>query len=652
MTQVARPAPPLPAPEPEPAERTPRAMRAGTRRTIAAFAEVMAPGGDGLPAAGNEIDVAGSVAALAPSMPPAQLRAIELAVTAFERRFGAQGFSARPRAERERLLDRLGRSRRALDRELLLLMKALTVSNYCADERVRAAVGERTDCDGREPAAESGRAALGTLEATADAEECDVAIVGSGAGGAAAALELAEAGLDVVVLEAGAHRDRSSYPANPLRATAELYRDGGLTVAAGLPPVPVPVGRVLGGTTVINSGTCFRAPDEVLRRWREEFGVAWATELEGRFEHAELLLDVQAPAEEQLGRNGRLIAEGARRIGASGAPLARNAGRCTQCSGCPQGCPRDAKRAMHVSLLPRAVTAGARIRTGIEAREVLVEGGRARGLRCVRTTGTGRRSYTLHARRAVLLAGGTLGTPELLLRSGLGGPQVGRNLRLHPSAWVGARFAEPVRGWEGVMQSYGVDQWASIGVMLEATFTPLAYGAHWLPGVGSEHARRIADFGRIGANGIQIRDERSRGRVALGRGGALRISYRLHREEARKLGFAIARAAEIFFAAGAEEVYPQVSGGPILRPADVAAFELSPPPARRLRIEAFHPMGTARMSERPGDGVIDTEGAVRGIRDLHVADASIFPTAPGVNPMLTIIACAGEIAARLARRLA
>ena len=86
-------------------------------------------------------------------------------------------------------------------------------------------------------------------------------IVGSGAGGAVAATVLAEAGLDVLVLEAGPYVDRRSYPEEPLAALTTLYRDGGLTVAAGRPAIPTPVGRAVGGTTVINSGTCFRTPD-------------------------------------------------------------------------------------------------------------------------------------------------------------------------------------------------------------------------------------------------------------------------------------------------------------------------------------------------------------------------------------------------------
>ena len=219
-----------------------------------------------------------------------------------------------------------------------------------------------------------------------------------------------------------------------------------------------------------------------------------------------------------MGRNGQLAMEGAAALGASGGPIARNAGNCVQCSSCPFGCEIDAKRGMHVSYLPRAVAAGARLRTGVEARQVLVEDGRAAGVRCYAVEGGDgsdgpSRPYAVRARRATIVAGGALGTPELLLRSGLGGGQVGRNLHIHPACWVGARYEEEVRGWDGVMQSYYVDEWEPQRLLLEATFTPLAFGGAWLQGAGREHQRAMLDFGHVGSIGVHLSDESS-GRVA------------------------------------------------------------------------------------------------------------------------------------------
>jgi choline dehydrogenase-like flavoprotein len=215
---------------------------------------------------------------------------------------------------------------------------------------------------------------------------------------------------------------------------------------------------------------------------------------------------------------------------------------------------------------------------------------------------------------------------------------------------VGARFDEEVRGWEGIMQSYAVDEWADRGILLEATFTPLAFGAQWLPGTGREHHDRVAGYRHISSTGVQVKDS-SAGRVRLAADGSLRVSYRLNREDARSMTFGIARLAELYYAAGATEVYPQIAGIPHISRERIADLEASPPRRSAMRLEAFHPMGTARMDASPRRGVVDTNGAVHGAEDLYIADASLLPSSLGVNPMMTIMAMASRVSRGLASRL-
>lgn len=628
----------------------------------------MAPGANGLPAAAGAdpgtagdaaVDVAPTLQRYLAALPPRSVLAMKVGLRLFEWLPFPWRFSRADLAARQDFLARLDAAHDWRG-ELLLFLKILAGLGYGNDPRVREAVGYEISCrlaTGAVPAAgATDGAPLGDLRPSGSVEECDVAIVGSGAGGAVAATLLAEAGHDVVVLEAGGHMDRRSYPTEPVAALSALYRDGGLTVAEGRPAIPTPVGRAVGGTTVVNSGTCFRAPDDVLEGWRERHGIDWAPELGPDYAQAEEMLHVQPVDPASMGRNGQLLLEGAEALGVSHHPLARNAGACVQCSSCPQGCRLDAKRAMHVSYLPRAVAAGARIRAGVEARRVVFEGTRAVGLECLSSpAGAGtpaRRPFTLRARRAVILAGGSFGTPELLLRSGFRSPsgELGRNLRLHPSAWVGARFAEEVRGWDGVMQSYAVDEWKDQGVLMEATFTPLAFGAQWLPGVGAEHHDRVAAYRHVASTGVQVSDT-SAGRVGLAADGSLRVRYRLNRIDADRMLFGIARLAELFYAAGAIEVYPQIAGIPTIPASAIGDLEASPPPRSALRLEAFHPMGTARMDAAADRGVVGTDGAVHGAVALYVADGSLLPSSLGVNPMMTIIAMASRISRQLAETL-
>jgi choline dehydrogenase-like flavoprotein len=608
----------------------------------------MAPGIDGLPAAEREVDVSGAVAGFLRAVSPPLLLRLRLGLRAFEWLPFPWRFSRLGPAAADDFLRKLESSRFPLHHDLLLMAKLFSTLGYAVVPAVEARVGTEVGCALADGSLPEPAGSLGDLEPRGEGEECDVAIVGAGAGGAVAAATLAEAGLDVLVLEAGDHYNRESYPAGRLEAITELYRDAGLTIAEGQPPIPVPVAKTIGGTTVINSGTCFRAPSPVLAAWQSEFGISWAGELDDDYAEAEEFLRVTQLDPERMGRNGQLAMEGAAAIGASGAPIHRNAGNCVQCSSCPYGCAIDAKRGMHVSYLPRAVAAGARVRARVEAQRVLVEDGRAVGVAAAARDARGRtRPYTVRARRAVIAAGGALGTPELLLRSGLGGRQVGRNFHIHPACWVGARYEEEVRGWEGVMQSFYVDQWEPQGVLLEATFTPLAFGGAWLPGTGAEHQRSLLEVGHVGSIGVHLSD-RSQGRIGLGNDGALRASYKLTREDADRIHFGISRAAEIHFAAGAVEVYPNIPRFGALESTQLAAFEAARLKPSELRLEAFHPMGTARISTDPRQGVCAPDGSVRGTRNLYVADASLFPTAVGVNPMMTIIAFAKQVSRGIA----
>lgn len=632
-------------------------LGAAARATLAAFAEALIPRGGRLPSArpAEGVAVAEPVSRMVARVPRRTRQILGAALRLFELSSFPRRFSRLDTERRAAHIERLERSRVSPLRDLALLLKALSCFGYGRDSGVQAAAGAVPRCavgDGKDdPRWEPLAPPLdpSQLRAPEGVERCDVVVVGSGAGGASAARVLAERGLEVIVVEEGDYHDAASFSPDPIDALATLYRDGGLTFCEGRPGIPLPVGRCVGGTTVVNSGTCLRPPMDVLARWRDGHGIPWAAEIERELEQVERALHVTPVDPATAGRNAELCRAGAEALGASNGPIPRNAGRVRCCGSCPTGCMIDAKRAMHVSELPRAAAAGARIRAGARVEQVLCEQGRAVG---VTARADGSRRYEVRA-RAVVLAAGALGTPELLLRQGLANRsgQLGRHLRIHPACWVGALFDEPVRGWDGIMQSWYVDEWRGRGVFLEATFTPLAFGAHWLPGAGRAFKQRLERFDRLAVIGVHL-SERSEGNLRIG-GGRLRIRYRLGADDAAAISFGIARAADIHFAAGASEVYPQIGRVPAIRPGEQGALvERAGVRAGDLRLEAFHPMGTARMGPDPGGSVVATSGETHDVASLYVADASLFPTAVGVNPMVTIMAFARRVAAGLAERLA
>lgn len=463
--------------------------------------------------------------------------------------------------------------------------------------------------------------------------EADVCVIGAGAGGAVAAAELAEGGASVVVLEQGPRHDADRFSARPLEMLARLYRDGGQTTTLGTPPILLPLGRGLGGTTLVNSGTCFRTPPAVLERWRREFGLeALADEqaLDPCFARVEAALSISEVTPELAGRNAAVARRGAEALGWSHGFLKRNAKGCVGSGVCAFGCPASAKQHVGITYVPRAEAAGAQVIAGADVRHVLVERGQARGVEARLAVG-GR----LEVRApTVVVAAGTIHTPLLLARSGLGrgSGELGRNLALHPATGAFALMDELVDMARGVPQSFYVDEFAREGIMFEGVAGPPSYVAMSLPLSGRRHAAAMADYRRLAMFGLMVSDG-SRGSVrALG--GRPVIRYELQEQDVARFRRGLARMEELFRAAGAREIYLPLPHG-------VAPERAR---ARDLKLMAFHPLGTARADARPEHGVVDGDLQLHGVRGVHVADGSVVPSSLGVNPQLTIMALATRLA--------
>ncbi|HEX7407168.1 MAG TPA: GMC family oxidoreductase [Candidatus Binatia bacterium] len=486
-----------------------------------------------------------------------------------------------------------------------------------------------------------------------------VCVIGSGAGGAVVAKELAEAGIEVVLLEEGGFYTGKDFSGDPRQMIDRLYRNRGLTGTMGRVTIPIPLGKCVGGTTVINSGSCYRAPDYVLDSWRRDCGVEQIEEpsLRPYFEKVERELNVEPVPDATYGKNSQFFERGAKALGFAGARIPRNERGCMGTGVCALGCPQDAKQAMHVGYVPRALAAGAHLYSRCRADRILTNNGRAFGVMgsCLdgNDRSTGHQIRVLADR--VVVACGALLTPALLQRSGVpdGSGWLGRNLHIHPAARVVALYDEEVRGWEEVPQAFNVHEFTREGIFIQGQFVPPALAAAVLPGVGQAHKSLMANFARLGSFGALISDV-SEGRVrARGSGhGWPLVTYRMRSEDVRKLTRAVSLTAQMFFAGGAREVYSAVYTKPVLRdPGDARALEAERLRPQDIDMMAFHPQGTCRMGEDPRRAVTDSFGEYHGVRHLYVGDASLFPSSCKVNPQITIMALAARIAAHIASGL-
>jgi choline dehydrogenase-like flavoprotein len=525
--------------------------------------------------------------------------------------------------------------------QLIEPLRAVAAAAYYGDEDVMRRLGYDAAERVRRGAEVRGEEADGGIVdgATITGDRvvrADVCVIGSGAGGAVVAKELAEAGARVVLLEEGAQHAAAEFTARPRDMLPKLYRDAAQHATIGRPPILLPLGKAVGGTTLVNSGTCFRTPDHVLARWRDEFGLEELTPeaLAPHFARVEETLNVVPVPPELAGANALVAKRGADALGWSGDFVRRNVRGCVGSGVCAYGCPANAKQHVGVSYLPKAHAAGATTYTGVTARRL------GRGVEAS-TTGGGRLRVDAPT---TVVAAGAIHTPALLARNGLGGPQLGRNLSLHPATAVWALMDEPVDMARGVPQSYFIDEFASDGIMLEGIAGPPDYVAMGLPVAGERHRELMAGYQEMAQFGLMISDD-SRGRVHS-LGGRPLVRYDLSDTDTARVRTGLERLAELFWAAGAQRVLLPLARKPELRPGE-AIPDLRP---RDLKLMAFHPLGTARMDARgPRHGVLDAHGRVHGTEGVYVCDGSAVPSSLGVNPQITIMTLATRLAHHLCR---
>jgi choline dehydrogenase-like flavoprotein len=475
--------------------------------------------------------------------------------------------------------------------------------------------------------------------------KADVVVVGAGAGGAACASELAKAGWSVVILEEGHRYEPRQFPANYGWAVNHIYADKGSRYVEADTFYPMPGGKGVGGSTLINSAICYRAPDVILNRWADRYGLeALRPEvLAPIYSYVEEVIGVTEMHPLQARANNLFVKRGAEKLGLDGHFIHRNAPGCVGCGICQLGCPSGGKGSVDRNFIPMAEEQGAIVCADCRVEKILLEGGRAAGVRAaVRNIETNERVGTLHVdAKHVVLAAGTVGTPMILLSQKLANRsgEVGKNLSIHPSTGTYGFVPDAINSWDGVPQAYAIHLDKERGILLQTYNAPPEVFFTSQPWTGVDGMKKLRMMKNLAMCGGLISDK-GHGEVTIGFHGKAKIRYELQDEDRKKLIEALRGIVRVLFAAGATEVFPGVGNGTNWVTDEAAALaQLHDDVAEReMHLYASHPMGTCRMGSEPKKSVVAPTGQTHDIPGLFVADASLMPSSLGVNPQMTVMA--------------
>ena len=500
---------------------------------------------------------------------------------------------------------------------------------------------------------------------TADLEVgCDVCIIGSGPGGAVSAAVLAQAGLRVIVLEGGGYFTKARFRQREDEAYPYLYKDGTQRTTKDV-AITILQGKAVGGGSVVNWTTCFRTPDDVLDRWKTKHNVNGLdhNNLAPHFAWAEQRLGINKTPLGLVNKNNRTIYDGCQQLRHDVDTVSRNVIGCAQTGSCGHGCPIDAKQSMLVTCIPDAIRAGASLLSRCKVDRIVFEAGRAVAVvgHAIDAFGLAETGVKITIKpRTVIVAGGAINSPALLIRSGTPDPHgtLGRRTFVHPVVASISIFDQPIEGWKGAPQTvashHNAHRGDEVGWFLEAGPVHPMLASTAFPGFGAAHRDGMKILANAAAHlAITVdghHDDVVGGTVSVTSSGAPVLDYPIVDRQWRAFRDAQKVMAQVGFAAGAKEVW--TSHEPALRMTsldDMTKIDAQPWMPCRVGIFSAHQMGGCGMSDEARGGVVRSEDARHHqVDNLHVIDGSLFPTAVGVNPQLSIYGVAHLYATRLA----
>jgi choline dehydrogenase-like flavoprotein len=497
------------------------------------------------------------------------------------------------------------------------------------------------------------------------AETADVCVIGTGCGGATLGVRLAEQGQRVVFLERGGAYTKADFDQREIHMLAKIDGGRGLDASDDL-SVSLSYGNNVGGASVHYWADSYRTPPDRLALWRDRYGLEGHGEadLAPHFAEIEKDLGVHEAEPREFNTMNQLVQQGAQKLGWHGHRVPHARRNCVGSGYCMQGCAYDAKQSQLVTTLPRAIARGAVIYADCEAHELVWSGPKVASLVArVLDRATGRptgRLVRVTARAFVVAAGG-YGSPVFLLRQGLGArlPALGLHTLCNPCPMTHALFDQRIVQWRNIPAAYGIDEFRLArfdgdryregGYLLMANQLQPGMLAAVLPGLGRSHRALMSALPRLGG-AISWIDDLPEGTITLRADGSPAYHVPLGGLNGQMIRDAYEKQAQLLFAVGAREViFGDVNDTRIQDASQIAAavarLEITP---AESTLAAPHPAGGARMGKDPKVSVVGFDHRVHGTDNLFVADPSVFPSGPSVDPSLTIMAFSAVAARHVA----
>ncbi len=476
--------------------------------------------------------------------------------------------------------------------------------------------------------------------------EADYVVVGSGAGGSAAAITLQRGGFSTILIESGPWRDPEDYPSSMYGTMRDMFTDWGQLIATGDSIIPVVQAQLVGGTPVINSAIVVRTPGDVLQDWRDRLGLGDAfserkigdaqDKIEQQLKITQIPVDVLGPTTQRM-------LDGFQRVSIEGHIITRNVHDCQGSMQCLQGCRNRAKQTPNITWIPELMALGGHVLSCAPVHRVRVEKGQAVGVhgwfRHPENRSKGE-AFSVRAKRGVLVAASATGSAPLLMRSGLDLPYLGQGWRAHPGAGVVGIYPDFMDMHKGPSQAAAsIHHRLDVGIKMEHLSLPLELFAARVGGGGSVLMNKLEEYRHCAMWVTAVRAQ-AVGRLRHGWLGT-RLHYVPTAEDLSRLRFGTKLLARMHFEAGAERVWHGVYGlKPEITKDELDLIDQAPLDNKAWTWVLSHLFGGCVLGTDPATSVVGPDLHVHGVRRLHVVDASAIPTTLGVNPQHTIMAMA------------